>query len=220
MKILLFAATPLEIAPTVDWLAGRHLASEVTVIYTGVGVLTSTHRLASHFASQAHPDLAIQGGIAGAIDRGLALGSAVNVTSECLLDAGAEGADGGLITQQQLGFPDAAPFNEFGILIPRAPLLSLGLPEVAGGTVSMATGSETSLMRIKDKFPDVGVESMEGAPFFYSCMHAGVPCLQLRGLSNYVGERDRDGWKIPAAVTALNTALQRLLITLSSSPSR
>jgi futalosine hydrolase len=52
---------------------------------------------------------------------------------------------------------------------------------------------------------NVQIESMEGAAFFYACRQAGVPCMQIRAVSNYVEKRNRDNWQIGLAVKNLNT---------------
>jgi len=49
------------------------------------------------------------------------------------------------------------------------------------------------------------LESMEGAAFFYACTQAGVPCLQIRAVSNYVEKRNRDAWQIGLAIKNLNS---------------
>ena len=52
---------------------------------------------------------------------------------------------------------------------------------------------------------------MEGAAFFYACRMAEVDALQLRGISNYVGVRDRSTWKMGEAITAVNETLRLVL---------
>jgi len=52
---------------------------------------------------------------------------------------------------------------------------------------------------------------MEGAAFFYACAMAGVPCMQIRAVSNYVEKRNRDAWQIGLAIKNLNTFAVRLL---------
>jgi futalosine hydrolase len=52
---------------------------------------------------------------------------------------------------------------------------------------------------------------MEGAAFFYACREAGVPCLQIRAVSNYVEKRNRDNWHIGLAIKNLNTFAMDLL---------
>jgi futalosine hydrolase len=52
---------------------------------------------------------------------------------------------------------------------------------------------------------------MEGAALHYTALMEGVPFLQLRAISNYIGERDKSMWKMAEAVSRLNEELQKLL---------
>lgn len=221
MKLLLLAATPPEIAPTVNYLRGSATKRErnvlhfprveITVLFGGLGILSTAYLLGQHFASPDTPTLAIQGGVAGAIDPTLALTSVVNVTSETLLDLGTEDATGKLLTPKEIGLPLGHPFDEDGVLRPPGPAGILPYPTVAGGTVNQTTGTQATLDRLRDTFPDVQTESMEGAAFFYACMQAGVEPLQLRAISNYVGVRDRASWEMKGAIARLNDELIRVL---------
>ncbi len=55
------------------------------------------------------------------------------------------------------------------------------------------------------------VESMEGAALHYTCLEEGIAFLQLRAVSNTVGERNKTKWDIRAAIDGLNDRLIRLL---------
>jgi futalosine hydrolase len=55
------------------------------------------------------------------------------------------------------------------------------------------------------------VESMEGAAFHYVCLMEKIPFLQLRGISNYVGERNKANWKIRESIDALNQQLIKMI---------
>ncbi|WP_420460474.1 futalosine hydrolase [Neolewinella sp.] len=221
MRILLLAATPSELGPTVAWL--RELAVrqeqnvlsfervEIEVVFGGLGLISTAFLLGRRLPAPPAVQLAIQVGVAGAFDRALALGQVVNVISEQLGDWGAEDPNGKLLPPAALGFPPGFPFGEGGVLRPAGPSAILPYPTVAGLTVHRATGSQTTITRLRESFPDAQVESMEGAAFFYGCMAAGVDALQLRAISNYVTPRDRSAWKLEPAITAVNTALQRVL---------
>jgi nucleoside phosphorylase len=59
------------------------------------------------------------------------------------------------------------------------------------------------------------VEAMEGFGVLRSASLAGVPALELRSISNPVGEPDRDRWRIDDALAALREALPRVLAEVS-----
>ena len=54
-------------------------------------------------------------------------------------------------------------------------------------------------------------ETMEGAALHYVCLQQNLPFLQIRSISNEVGERDKSKWKIKEAVEDLNSELIKLL---------
>jgi len=45
---------------------------------------------------------------------------------------------------------------------------------------------------------------MEGAAVLYCCEQLGIPCLQIRSVSNYVEPRNRNNWEIALAISNLN----------------
>ncbi len=77
------------------------------------------------------------------------------------------------------------------------------LPQVSGITVNKVHGNKLSIKAIEQRLHPV-TESMEGAAVFYCCEQAGIPCIQVRSISNYVEERNRGTWKIGLAIHNLN----------------
>jgi futalosine hydrolase len=55
------------------------------------------------------------------------------------------------------------------------------------------------------------VESMEGAAFHYVCLHQKINFLQLRSISNYVGERDKSKWELKKSIENLNSELIKII---------
>ncbi len=55
------------------------------------------------------------------------------------------------------------------------------------------------------------LETMEGAAFHYVCLQKEIPFLQIRGISNYVGERDKSKWKMEEAIDNLCNSLEDIL---------
>ena len=45
---------------------------------------------------------------------------------------------------------------------------------------------------------------MEGAALHYACKKFQIPFIQIRSVSNYVGERDKSKWKLKEAIEAIN----------------
>lgn len=220
MRILLLAATTFEIAPTVSWLRERADKTEanvltigrveVEVVFTGVGLTATAFALGHRFGAGDLPQLAIQAGVGGAVDRDLPLGEVVRISSEVFGDLGAEGGDSNFLSLADIGLPPGPPFNDNGMLVPET-AAHLPFLAVPGMTVNQVSGSAATIAKRTTRFPDVQVESMEGAAFFYACMQSGVEPLQLRAISNYVEPRNRDAWRMGEAIINLNEALQKVL---------
>jgi futalosine hydrolase len=62
--------------------------------------------------------------------------------------------------------------------------------------------------------PNVRVEGMEGFAVLRACELAGVPAVEVRAITNELGESDRARWQITRGVEALADALPRLLAAL------
>jgi futalosine hydrolase len=52
---------------------------------------------------------------------------------------------------------------------------------------------------------------MEGAAVFFVCRWLGVPCIQIRAISNRVEPRSKAVWDIPLALENLKNSLQKVL---------
>ncbi len=62
----------------------------------------------------------------------------------------------------------------------------------------------------------LAVEAMEGFGVLRAAALAGVPALEVRAVSNEIGEADRSRWDIAGAVAALQAALPLLLAALAA----
>jgi len=83
-------------------------------------------------------------------------------------------------------------------------------------TVNRISTEENFINQIKEKFSPI-VESMEGAAFHYVCLKEDIPFLQIRSVSNMVGERDKSTWLLKESIDLLNDELIRLLHNLTES---
>ena len=161
-------------------------------------------------------DLALNVGVCGAFDRALSLGTVVHVVSDRFAELGAEDGDR-FLTVHDLGLLGAneAPFTAGRlvntVLPDNAPLRAL--PSVDGITVNTVHGHEPSIARAVERFAPQ-VESMEGAAFMYACLVHGLPFAEVRAVSNVVERRNRDAWKLPDAIGALNAAALEIIDAL------
>ena len=63
---------------------------------------------------------------------------------------------------------------------------------------------------------DADVEAMEGFAVLRACEFAGVPAVEVRVVSNEIGEPDRALWRFDEAFAALGEMLPRLVAVASS----
>ncbi|WEK35833.1 MAG: futalosine hydrolase [Candidatus Pseudobacter hemicellulosilyticus] len=214
MDLLLTAATAFEIQPTIDWLEqnGRRIgAHTVNYLITGVGGLATSWELATHF-QQNPPDAALQAGIAGSFSTNYPPGTVALVREEYTGDTGVE-ENNCFRDLFDLGFQQPGQFPYSGRALTN-PALSgdtyLGLPVVNGVTVGEISTRPERIAQLQQNYAPV-VESMEGAAFHYACLRQGIPFLQLRAVSNSVGERDKSKWQLKPAIELLNNTLINLL---------
>ena len=78
-------------------------------------------------------------------------------------------------------------------------------------TLSAVTGDHAGTARLEARYSGVQTEGMEGAGVAHAAMLAGVPVVEVRGISNLVGPRDRASWQIGAALDAAQRGVTGLL---------
>lgn len=212
MKIALVAATWQEIAPVQDYLTERlYLKNhhQFSFWVTGVGMVQTTYQLTRKMASE-KPDLAIQAGIAGSFHPLFAPGAVVAVKEEIMGDLGVqENQDWKDIYDLKLADPHLFPFIDRKLVNPHIQLLQkINLPQVTAVSVNEITTGEQRIQQLIRHYSPV-TESMEGAAFHYVCLQEGIPFIQIRSISNRIGERDKSKWEIHLAIENLqNTLLQ------------
>jgi len=210
MNIALIAATSKEIQPTLTYLSERiylRRHQKVETIITGVGQMNTTYCLTKQFAKD-KPTLAIQAGIAGTLHPIYAPGMVVSVKEDMLGDLGVmEYNEWKDIFDLGLAEENGPPFFQKKLINPHRDLFQkLQLESVRSITVNQVSTNPEAICKMKEKYMPV-IESMEGAAFHYVCMMEKIPFIQIRAISNMIGERDKSCWKIKEAITALNNEL-------------
>lgn len=84
------------------------------------------------------------------------------------------------------------------------------LPLVRSVTISEISTRPQRIQQLQQKYQPV-VESMEGAAFHYVALTEKIPFIQLRAISNYVGERDKTKWKMKDSIALLNEKLKEIV---------
>ena len=206
-NILLVSATPFEIAPLLEMI-DQHQdffaeKAHVRPLITGVGMVNTSLSL-GHELSNASYEYCINIGIAGSYRLDIPLGTAVEIMEDQYAFFGVETSDQSYISVFDLGLiqKDQFPFKNGKLINTKRKFLS-GLYQARGLTVQFVHGSLESIERAMRQYPEVEMETMEGAAFFQTCMQFQIPCNQFRGISNYVEPRNRNNWKIPEAINAV-----------------
>lgn len=180
--VVILAPTQMEAAAVKNALGGS-----VPVVVSGVGMADTA--ASTHKALKKHKDkLVILAGIAGAYPgSGLSHGDCVAVESERIADLGAV-REGGFV-----------PLYDKTYQCPRVADVS-SLTRCGGYTVDCAGQPFVIEQRL------CGVENMEGAAFFAVCEAAGADFLEVRAVSNMVGDA-RGEWQVEKALDALGEAV-------------
>jgi predicted 5'-methylthioadenosine/S-adenosylhomocysteine nucleosidase len=136
------------------------------------------------------PDAVLHVGLAGGVD--LEAGTLVLGTESVYVDIAAA------IPVVSRVEPDPALLAAIRAAFPEAP----ALPIATSAAVSGASDTVSQGFR---------VEAMEGFGVLRACALAGVPAVEVRAISNELGEADRSRWELERGLEALHAALPRLL---------
>ncbi|MGW0658222.1 futalosine hydrolase [Streptodolium elevatio] len=208
MRILVVTAVPAER----DAVLGGGAAPGVDAVAAGVGPAAAAAGTAAALARTAY-DLVVSAGVGGGFAGAAPVGSLVVADRILAADLGAETADG-FLPIDELGFGTGV-FDVDSDLVERIAKAARGtVLDVAVGavlTVSTVTGSAARAAELTRRHPRAAAEAMEGFGVATAAHAAGVPFCELRTISNPVGPRDRDAWRIPDALRALGVAAAAIL---------
>jgi futalosine hydrolase len=174
----------------------------VEVLVTGVGPVDASANVSRALAQSSY-ELVINAGIAGGFDGGAAIGDGVVVGEDAFeLD---------LETGDPIFLPDGLRAHDrvTSDLTLLEALVELGFSAQRGITVSRVTATEATAARLAQR--GAQTESMEGFAVLRAAEIAGVRAIQVRGISNRVGDRAQSRWDFNAGVTGLQRVLGGLL---------
>ncbi|MCM2576861.1 futalosine hydrolase [Streptomyces meridianus] len=151
-------------------------------------------------------DLVVSAGIGGGFTGPAPVGSVVVADAIVAADLGAElpGRPDGFLPVSDLGFgtSEHLPPAALSAAVARA-VEGVHAPVL---TVSTVTGSAERAADLASRHPGAAAEAMEGFGVAEAAALQGLPVLEIRGVSNPVGPRDRAGWDMAAALTAVERA--------------
>lgn len=216
MHLLICAATQKEIEPLVSFLKQQPQGNNHTIrlLVTGVGGLATAYHVTKEILAR-RPDYVLQAGIAGSFQQTVISGRVVFVFEEILGDLGVIENEGWQDVFDLGLQADEFPFTEKKLINPYCEdWKTFGLPFVRSLSVNEINTNAGRLKLLNEKYTPV-IESMEGGAFHYVCLHEKIPFMQLRAISNQVGERNKADWKMEEAIDNLNTELKRIIISLT-----
>ncbi len=192
-------------------------------VVLGVGLLefaTNLSVLLSRFSAEGPFTHVVLAGICGAYPgRGLDVGDVVRVDSERVGDLGVVERDGSFTpwhkvcatsangSENAQNPASALVYESFSLR--GVPAWLAGLRSVSGLSVNCCSGTAAMAAERVQNF-DVDVESMEGASCFSICSVFGMPCYEIRAVSNFATTRDKSTWRIKDALAALQSLVNSL----------
>ncbi|WP_328621131.1 futalosine hydrolase [Streptomyces sp. NBC_00354] len=201
------------VTPEPRALAGRYLLSRrdlpglaADVLVGGVGPAAAAAATATALAL-ADYSLVVSAGIGGGILPAAPVGSLVVADAVVAADLGAETPDG-FLDVQQLGFGHSVHLPPAELAARAAEATGALLAPVL--TVSTVTGTAERAALLAARHPLAGAEAMEGFGVAEAAAAHGLPVLEIRAVSNAVGPRDRDAWRIGDALAALTAGFRAL----------
>lgn len=198
-KIVILTPTSAELEPFLTYRGASRPDIEIAV--SGIGLYkTAFHTL--RLIELYRPQTVILAGIAGAYPgSGLETGESVLVSAETCADLGSF-ATGGFSPRfaERYVCPYIPENSRFGTAESYS-VNAAAAPYVAGTT---RDGT------YRGTVPAAQIENMEGAAFFFACLRTEVRFLELRTVSNLVGE-EHSRWNIPLATARLGGDLKELI---------
>lgn len=207
MEILVVAATEMEILPYLK----EFVSSDILI--TGVGSPACMYSLTKKLQLRKY-DMVLQAGIAGTFKAQYALGETVIVKQDVFADLGIS-ETGSFFTLFERGYADANSLPYTKGMLQNSFINNFSLPVVNAITVNTVTDEISHTERFVQKY-DPDIETMEGAAFHYVCISEEVPFIQIRSISNRVGDRIKANWKMKESIECLNENLVRIVQQLQN----
>lgn len=213
MKIIVTAATENEwnFAKESILHSSHPMKEHIHFHISGVGMPATMFSIAQEIDLH-KPTLVIQVGIAGCFNILENVDPTYLIKNEIFADVGVE-ENGEWKDLFDLGFMEknTFPYTENKLENPWLRKFNLlELPAVTAITVNEITTRKERIGQFVRKYNPF-LESMEGAALHYVCLMKSIPFIQMRTISNVVGDRDKKNWQIKSAIEHLNDTLIKYL---------
>jgi len=210
MKVLITAATALELSE-IEKRTNPNNEVELVYCITGVGAIPTLYTLMD-VLQKGKFDRLIQLGIAGSFDTQIELGSAVVVEKDFLAEMGVtENNQYNDVFAMGLADANAKPFTNGALVNTNLDWMdNSSLKRVCAVTNNEISTTDNKINLYRNQY-GADIETMEGGAFHYASIMQAIPFVQLRGISNYVGDRNKDNWKIKDAIVSYSDACMELI---------
>ena len=180
----------------------------VDLLVTGVGPVEGGTAVARALAQQKYK-LVVSAGIAGAFDGAAKVGDGVVVISERLELDREDGTP--LVLPDGERVADVATTSDELLA---GKLEAAGFPGLRGITVSRVSVTEATAQRLAAL--GAQVETMEGFAVMRAAERAGIHTIEVRGITNRVGDPTRAAWDFAAGCAGLARGLSALFQILDA----
>jgi futalosine hydrolase len=212
---------------------GMLSSKKIIIIQAGIGKVNAAHAatcIIESFSVRCILNVGVGGAFPGS---GLKIGDVAIAAKEFYGDEGVAG-HGGWKDMRDIGIPVVRErgkryFNEFPLDKKLVKLAekesgkvfldqSKGIQIKTGNfvTVSTVSGTGTRAAELQKRFGAL-CENMEGAAIAHVCTLYKVPLLEIRGISNMVGVRDKNQWDVKRASGNCQKAVMGMLSVLQIS---
>ncbi|KPA11559.1 purine phosphorylase family 1 [Candidatus Magnetomorum sp. HK-1] len=226
-SILILAAVYEELEPLLSKLSnskslsigrkkaftGKISEQSVIIVQCGIGIVNAVQALTAAVEKNS-VGLILNMGCAGAFElSGLSIGDIGIATSETYIHSGVESSSAmnmitplpfPLIQTNDYKFFAKYPTSEnhthlaYKILKQSFFSKDIHIKKIPFITVSTITAMDLSVKALYQKY-QAGMENMEGAGIAHVAIQYGIPFLEIRAASNFVGERDKKKWQLNQA---------------------
>ncbi|MGA1862686.1 hypothetical protein OWM07_07365 [Deferribacter thermophilus] len=178
------------------------LSDDLLVVISGIGKINTAITITYLLNLNIRFNKILLAGIAGAYkDTGLKVGDVVSIKEDYFVDE-ALFHNNTIKMTNEINFP-VCKDNKTTFLIFNS------LKVVNANTVSLISGDD-KLSELYHKKTNASIESMEGAAFGLVCKKFNVNAYQIRAISNYCGNREKQMWDVKKALKNLKEVLYSL----------
>ncbi|MDP5275129.1 futalosine hydrolase [Chengkuizengella axinellae] len=193
---------------------GLYRTENIHVIAGGVGPVSAAVNTTKALCTSKY-DIVISMGIGGGFVGRAEVGSIVVANKIIAADLGAETAEG-FSSLDELGFGSAQLKVNQDLATKIFESLHKTIPNVHLGpilTLSTVTGTAETAAKLTNRIKGATVEAMEGFGVATAAVKFDIPVLEIRTISNPVGPREREAWRMKEAfegLTKTSTVLQEV----------